>query len=300
MSSTKLAATSLKASNRDKSSSLMFALIAFFSIGVAILAATLLMRLPQTPAMASLMFDSGSGETENPPGISDESKPLLLEIEDVEDQKFADSLSTVSDAVPIALSIGSGKSQGDIRKPGKGGNGDDNYGIIPAYERWELKFSARDLDSYSKTLDHFKIELGAIGGGYPLVDYAANFSSTPTTRQASGELEHRLYFMYRNEGPLLQYDRKLLAKAGIRISDRTILKFIPGEVQGQLRKLELDYAKKNHGYKTTLVDLAKTTFECQLVGSNNYQWVVTDQTYRKFKPRVPTFHRYPAPQRNQD
>ncbi len=89
--------------------------------------------------------------------------------------------------------------------------------------------------------------------------------------------------MYRNEGPLLQYDRQLLKKGGVKTDGRTVLKFLAPELQAQLQRLELDYARKNKGANTTVLEIAKTIFECQVVSNKGYQWVVIDQRYRKPK-----------------
>lgn len=269
---------SMKMSSRDRSSSMMFALIAFFGVGVILLAVVFVMRLPSAPEVPPVIVESYAG-TENPPGLERDTEPLQDEVEDMNEEKLDESLSSVSDFISAALDVGGRKAgRGDSRRAGPPGEGLD---IVPAYERWELKFSARDVNGYAKTLDYFKMELAAVGGGEPLVEYAGDFSSTPKTHKGPGDQEKRLYFMYRNEGALLQYDRQLLKKAGINTENRTVLKFIPSELQGQLQRLELEYGKKNRGPNTTLVDIAKTIYECQVVGKQGYQWVVVDQRYRK-------------------
>lgn len=274
------AIASMKMSSRDRSSSFMFALISFFAVGVIILGAVFIMRMPRRPDAPPVIIESYSG-TENPPGLERDTEPLQDEVEDMNEEKLDESLSSVSDFISAALDVGGRKAgRGDSRRAGPPGEGRD---VVPAFERWELKFSARDVNGYGKTLDFFKMELAAVGGGEPLVEYAGNFSGAPTTHKGPGDQEKRLYFMYRNEGALLQYDRQLLKKAGIKTDNRTVLKFIPQDMQGKLQQLELDYGRKNRGPKTDLEDIAKTVYECQVVGKTGYQWVVVDQRYRKPK-----------------
>ncbi len=156
----------------------------------------------------------------------------------------------------------SGTGKGDSRPPGPEGEGDD---IIPRWERWELRFNARDLKSYASQLEFFKIELAAIGAGHTQVDYVSNLTGSPQKRSGSGEEEKRLYFMNRREGPLLKYETSLLAKGGVPMNGRLVLKLIPKDLEDRLALLEKEYAVKKRGKDVTTKELAKTVFECHLV-----------------------------------
>ncbi len=124
-------------------------------------------------------------ETTNPPGLERDPEPLEEDIEDMTEQTLDESLASIDNFISAALDIGGRKAgRGDSRRAGPPGEGAD---VIPPYERWELKFSARDLNGYAKILDHFKIELAAVGGGEPQVEYVAGFSGSPTTRKAPGD-----------------------------------------------------------------------------------------------------------------
>ncbi len=272
--------SSMRTTRRDKTSSLMFALISMLGTGVVMLGALFIMKLPRGNPPEEIYVETYSGTT-NPPGLERDPEPLEEqdEVEDMTEQSLDESLSSIDNFISASLAIGGKKGgRGDSRRAGPPGEGED---IIPPYERWELKFSARDLNGYGKILDNFKIELAAVGGGEPLVEYASDFSTTPKTRKAAGDQDKRLYFMYRNEGALLQFDRQLLKKSGIKTDGRTILKFITPELQAQLQKLELEYARKGRGAKVTVKEIAKTIFECQVVNNKGFQWVVIDQKYRR-------------------
>ena len=197
---------------------------------------------------------------------------------------LAESLEAVTDAVTSvaatmdnvdtdtnATAVGSGR--GDSRPPGPLGEGED---IVSRFERWELKFMAKDVKSYASQLDFYKIELGCIGKS-KLVDYAFGFSGSPQKRAGKGSDEKRLYFMWRQEGPLVAFDRQLLGQAGVQTQGRQMLKFIPKELEDKIYQTEMKYAiSKGH---SKVRDIAKTVFESQPV-SSGYDFVVIEQRYR--------------------
>ena len=215
--------------------------------------------------------------------------PGAEEIEELTEPTLAETLEAVTEAATnVAASLdsitsdsvtsNSGNSRGDSRPPGPLGDGDD---IVPRYERWELKFQANGLRAYAGQLDFYKIELGCVGGGVPTVDYAFNLASTPQTRSGTSAEENkrtRLYFMWRQDGPLKEFDKQLLSQAGVRTQGRQLLKFIPKELEDSLAQTEMRYAiSKGHN---TIKEVAKTVFESQALPSGDYEFVVIDQRYR--------------------
>ena len=197
---------------------------------------------------------------------------------------LAESLEAVTDAVTSvaatmdnvdtdtnASAVGSGR--GDSRPPGPLGEGED---IVSRFERWELKFLAKDVKTYASQLDFYKIELGCIGKS-KFVDYAFGFSGSPQKRSGKGSDEKRLYFMWRQEGPLVAFDRQLLGQAGVQTQGRQMLKFIPKELEEKIYQTEMKYAiSKGHN---KVREIAKTVFESQ-PGSSGYDFVVIEQRYR--------------------
>lgn len=83
--------------------------------------------------------------------------------------------------------------------------------------------------------------------------------------------------MWRKSGPLLQYDRQLLQRAGIDANGRVLIKFIPKELEDRLAITELAYAKEKG--VDTVKKIAKTIFESKS-NSNGFEWVVVEQRYR--------------------
>ena len=213
--------------------------------------------------------------------------PGAEEADFLNEPTLAESLEAVTDAVTSvaatmdnvdtdanASAVGSGR--GDSRPPGPLGEGED---IVSRFERWELKFLAKDVKTYASQLDHYKIELGCIGKSR-LVDYAFGFGGAPQKRSGKGSDEKRLYFMWRQEGPLVAFDRQLLGQAGVQTQGRQLLKFIPKDLEDRLYQTEMKYAiSKGH---SKVREIAKTVFESQPV-SSGFDFVVIEQRYRTIK-----------------
>lgn len=213
--------------------------------------------------------------------------PGAEEADFLNEPTLAESLEAVTDAVTSvaatmdnvdtdanASAVGSGR--GDSRPPGPLGEGED---IVSRFERWELKFLAKDVKTYASQLDHYKIELGCIGKS-KLVDYAFGFAGAPQKRSGKGSEEKRLYFMWRQEGPLVAFDRQLLGQAGVQTQGRQLLKFIPKDLEDRLYQTEMKYAiSKGH---SKVREIAKTVFESQPV-SSGFDFVVIEQRYSTVK-----------------
>jgi len=181
----------------------------------------------------------------------------------------AASLDTMKTNV-FSSNVGTGR--GDSRPPGPLGEGD----TLPRGERWEIRYNSNSDKAYAQQLDFFKIELGAVGGGEKLVDYAARLSQArPTTRRGPGDQEKRLYMLWTG-GALKQFDQGLLRKAGVKTSGRIIVQFYPPEVENQLALIEkasFDAAKK------TVREVQKTVFGVRRKGSG-FEYYVISQRYR--------------------
>ena len=215
--------------------------------------------------------------------------PGAEEVEELSEPTLAETLEAVTEAAStVAASVDSidssstsstqGSGRGDSRPPGPLGEGDD---IVPRFERWELKFQAKGLRPYATQLDYYNIELACIGGGISTVDYATNLAGSPQKRSGTSAEENklgRLYFMWRTDGPLKQFDSQLLSQAGVRTQGRQLLKFIPKELEDRLAQSEMKFAiSKGH---STVKEIAKTIFESQTLPSGAFEFVVIEQYYR--------------------
>ena len=231
-----------------------------------------------------------AGRGENPEGFErDFEPPGAEEVEELEEPTLADTIEAVTDAVSsvaaslttadtAAVASTSGTGAGDSRPPGPPGEGED---IIPRFERWQLNYTASNKNAYAKQLDAFDIELGAFGGGAKGIDTASNLSSSPRKKHnPDPPSEKRLYFSWKTSTPLIQYDRQLLQQAGIGLSGRNIVRFIPPDTENLLANIEKTYCEgKGFVFPN---QIAKTIFECKSEGAG-YTWEVIEQRYRKGK-----------------
>ncbi len=255
---------------------------------VAWLSATIVWERPVVPVT---LEDVGGGSWGNtmPGGERDLEEPSPEEVREVmvEDKNSDQGLEAITSLVTTAavdldavdsvggstaLGRGEGTGQGDGRGPGPGGPGTSDG--IPAWERWEIKFSSNDLNLYSRQLDFFKVELGVAGGGIDVVNYCSNLSAAkPTRRDAKPTLEKRLFFLYKS-GTLQQADRALASKAGIEVTDRVVFQFYTKEMYDKL--LMLEAVRKG---TRRIIEVKKTTFG--LRGTpGNWEFFVVGQEYR--------------------
>ena len=274
----------LRISRFDIVTSLFMALILFIGVFVTLLFIVwITSRWDFGPRAIAPIIENPAGRADNAEGLErDFDPPSAEEVEELLEPTLEETISAVTDAVSqvaatVATNQSMSESQGDSRPPGPEGEGED---IIPRFERWQLNFSAHNINEYATQLDFYKIELGAIGGNIQGVDVASNLSGAPkSNRIVNTEEEKRLYFIWTTPSPLMQYDRQLLQKAGVALDGkRQMLKFIPPDLENLLAHTELEYAKsKGH---PSVTEIAKTIFESKS-GGGGYQFEVVSQRYRK-------------------
>jgi hypothetical protein len=237
----------------------------------------------------TVLPENAAGRGDHAAGFErDIEPPGAEEVEELTEPTLEETLEAVTEAATsVAASLDSidsdststtsGNGRGDSRPPGPLGEGDD---VVPRHERWELKFQSKGLQPYATQLDFYKIELGCVGNA-PTVDYAFQLGSSPQKRSGSSAEENkrgRIYFMWREENKLKQFDRQLLQRAGVQTQGRQILKFLPKDLEEKLYQIEMNYAiPKGHA---SVTEIAKTIFESRAQASGGYEFVVIDQRYR--------------------
>lgn len=234
-----------------------------------------------TRAIAPII-ENPAGRADNAEGLErDFEPPSSEEVEELLEPTLEETINAVTDAVSqvaatVATTQATSNSKGDSRPPGPEGEGED---IVPRFERWQLNFSAHNIQEYAAQLDFYQIELGAIGGNVQGVDVANNLAGTPKSRRVvDTEQEQRLYFIWTSPSPLMQYDRQLLRKANISLQGkRQMLKFIPPDLENLLAQTELQYAKEKGHQSVT--EIAKTIFE-SASDRDGYKFTVVSQRYR--------------------
>ncbi len=281
----------MRTQNVDVVASLLLSALAVFGLVVLLLFAVWLTQTFTWSAGDIKIEERVAGRGDHAEGFErDIEPPGAEEVELLTEPSLSETLEAVTEAATnVAASLDSidsnqdatveGAGRGDSRPPGPLGEGDD---IVPRFERWELKFQAKSLPTYAVQLDFFKIELACMGGGVALVDYATSLSTTPQKRSGTSAAENkltRLYFVWRMDGPLKDYDRQLLEQAGVSTAQREMLKFIPKELEAELAQIEMKYAiSKGHN---TVKEIAKTIFESQANARDGYAFVVIEQRYRR-------------------
>ena len=239
---------------------------------LAWLSATIVWSRPKAPTIA---VDVGGGfNGDSPTGGEkeldvpgpEESRDVMV-VEEKGDQAFESITSMVS-----SQALAWDDEDSVRRKEGSEGPG-DQVGI-PAWKRWEIKYSARDIEVYAQQLDFFKVELGVAGGGSDVVDYCSNLSAPkPTRRIAMPKHEKRLFFICK-AGALREADRTLARKAGIEVLGRVVFQFYTPEMYKQLLTLENVRMGKRR-----ISEVKKTTFG--LRGTpGKWEFYVLDQQYR--------------------
>lgn len=282
----------LRTSKFDTVSSWLMALALFIGIFVLMLFLIWLTRnLKFSAKPFPPIVENAAGRGENAEGFErDFEPPGAEEVEELTEPTLEDTLEAVTDAVSsVAASLDTmntnapastaGTGMGDSRPPGPEGEGED---IIPRFERWRLNFVAKDVSSYAKQLDHYGIELGAVGGGIQGVDIASNLSGGIKQQRYSSDHEKskRLYFSWVDPSiNLARWDQQLLQKAGVPLgNNRMRIQFVPQELENKLAAYELAYAKeKGH---SSVTEIAKTVFESKAEGGG-YDFVVVEQRYRR-------------------
>ncbi len=279
----------LRVSRFDVVTSFFMALILFIGVFFSVLFLLwLTSRFTFPPQAIVVVPENPAGRGENPEGFErDFEPPGADEIEELLEPTLQDTIEAVTDAVSsvaaslttndtAATATTAGTGKGDSRPPGPEGEGED---IVPRFDRWQLEFSAKNVASYAKQLDFYKIELGAVGGSIQGIDIVNNLSGSPKARRVEDtSTEKRLYFRFKRPTPLSQFDRQLLNKASVPLSNRFMLKFVPPELENLLAKIELEYStSKGH---PSVTEIAKTVFSSKADGGS-FSFEVVSQRYRK-------------------
>lgn len=234
----------LQPTRQEKTSSFLGALLFVCgSLTLLMFIAWLSQRGESAPLVAQVSIDTSPGEPAsgadgNPETVASD-QAAAEEQPQVVSEAAAELLTSVSPLVTKELAELDGLGSGDQRESGRNiGPPGPAGGIVPPWERWQIRFTATDLQEYARELDALGVELGVIGGGLPQVDYAKGFAlPRPLVRQGTPAAETRLRFVYRS-GPLKEADRSLTEKAGIRTEGRIVCQFYSSSVQSQLAALE--------------------------------------------------------------
>lgn len=86
-----------------------------------------------------------------------------------------------------------------------------------------------------------------------------------------------MYFSWKHTNAFVQFDRQLLAAAGIATSGRNAIRFTPRDLEHKLALIEQRYCESNG--KSFPADIAKTIFESH-AKKDGFEFKVVRQRYR--------------------
>lgn len=235
------------------------------------------------PVPVTLLDVGGGGSGQVVGGEKELEEPNPEEINELVDPPIEQSLEAITavvtteaqelDALDGSTSLGSGEGEGQGDGRGKGPGGPGTEDGIPAYERWEVRMSATNINEYARQLDFFGVELGVAGGGNPNVEYVSKLATaSPTVRRGDPKAEKRLRFLHKS-GELRQADRQLATKANVKTDGRVVFQFYSQQMYDQL--LALEY--KSMGDRT-ISQVRKTIFGVRGSGGR-YEFYVIEQHY---------------------
>lgn len=159
---------------------------------------------------------------------------------------------------------GAGESDNDSQRNSRAG-------------RWDIQFQAPDLATYAAQLDCLGIQLGCVGRKDAL-DLVQNVSTKPVRLELDSQTaskQKNLFFLWRKQGPLANFDLQIMEQAGIVTQDRIIVKFVSSELEERLSKAELAYAQANN---RPISEIHKTVFTTQAAGQGcGWELIVAQQ-----------------------
>ncbi len=236
----------LKVSVYDRVASLLVAALVMTAAVVAMLVIVWWTSTLLTSTKTQEIFiveEEGEGEGEEGSGSDRFDAPEMeepgMEQLDLAEPDVQETLMAVTDAVSsVAATLDAVESNSSTRGQGGSGNRKAGSGVIPRWKRWEIRYISTTLKAYAKQLDFFGIELAAMGGGRPGVDYARfENGQLQARRQPPDTEDKRLYFVWQG-GPFQEQDRALMARAGVNAQGRLLCQFFSPELENQLAVLE--------------------------------------------------------------
>jgi hypothetical protein len=143
---------------------------------------------------------------------------------------------------------------------------------VPPHERWEIEFPpGNTIESYTRQLDYFGIELGLVGGSRQIT-YLVNLSDpAPQSRTAPAADEERLYLVWAR-GAMREADQQLITRAKLNSSGKTVVHFLPPQIEAELLRLEEAEAARRNLRRVT-----KTQFGIRSNGFGGFQFYVVEQ-----------------------
>jgi hypothetical protein len=165
-----------------------------------------------------------------------------------------------------------GVATSDLIVPASGRQTADSAVEVPRHERWEIQFPpGNTIESYTRQLEYFKIEIGLIGGS-DQIEYLANIAEPiPSVRKAPASAEKRLYLIWQR-GSMREADEQLATRARVSTAGKIVAHFCSEELEKELAQTEDSFAQQK-GIKR----IRKTIFGMKANDFGGFQLYVIDQ-----------------------
>jgi hypothetical protein len=278
----------------EEVSSFLFAIIGGL-VGAVVLLACLWystrVAKPREPVAVELFEDSGGVEdgspdetlrVDSPDPPSQDAAVGEVGSDEPELQESLDQVVALADDAVVEVQRPLDMGLRNTGKPGSAegtgrralGSGPGSGGGFSREQRWLVRFADQsNLDEYTRQLDYFGIEFGAVVDG-KMIYLSKLANARPAMRTStSGANEKRLYMTWQGGGRK-QADLQIFRKAGVDVGTGAMFHFYPKEVENKLAVLELAYRNRKAR------EIRRTYFAVNRV-DKGYDFTVVHQTYLK-------------------
>jgi len=150
--------------------------------------------------------------------------------------ELSDTSLLLQESKPAEGTIGTGPGAPDYLPQ-------DDWGDGGRGQRWYVRYGATEsIEDYARQLAGLGIELGAVMPDRTLVYLVAPDTDSALVRRST-ESDDRLRFVWGNDDRAA-VDRQLFARAGIDVSQATIVHFYSAETEATMAQLEKVYANR--------------------------------------------------------
>ncbi|NLE38527.1 MAG: hypothetical protein GX621_10930, partial [Pirellulaceae bacterium] len=222
-----------------------------------------------TEKAVQVVIEPAGDQEEDPIGPGNDIEPPPPLETDLEEEEIDEVIEAVADAMATRSAMLERSVSGEGTGQGGGGTGRGRKGPVRG---WQLRFQEGEtLETYTRQLDHFKIELAVLRPGNKTLLISKLSQIPPQTRLVSrDELKNRYRFTWR-QGSLEAADRRLLQRANIDAGPGGIHKILPDELYRQLVIMEAQHASGKNPQTTVFGIMSE---------GSGYKFYVMRQTYR--------------------
>ena len=198
-------------------------------------------------------------DTEQPLVTLDDVTLDFVEFESSEGTPLEELIETVGPSIE-ELSDANGKL-------GNGVGTDPGFGRDPrttptsglAAPRWSVVQKANDLESYQQKLDFFGIEIGAVHKTQDQVWRIAKLSTEKTVTESTRSAEAKTRYFVSQKKRLQQWDRQMIANAGVDLKDVIAVHFYPDKLVATMQQLvDVEYGDRSSELQEVTFKIAGT------------------------------------------